>query len=149
VKTTYMAKSGDINRKWYVVDATGKPLGRLATLVATILRGKHKPTFTPHVDTGDHVVVVNAEKVVLTGRKPKQKIWHRHTMRPGGLKATPYGELLKDRPEKAIEIAVRGMLPHNRLGRSMLRKLRVYRGGVHPHEAQKPEVFRGFERGEV
>lgn len=144
-----MAKTGDITRKWYIIDATGKPLGRLATVVATLLRGKHKPTYTPHLDTGDHVIVINADKVVLTGKKATQKMWYRHSMYPGGLKVTPYGKLIKERPEKAIELAVKGMLPHNRLGRSMGNKLKVYSGNAHPHAAQKPEVFQGFDRGEV
>ena len=141
MRTTYMAKTKEIPRRWYVVDATGKPLGRLAARVALVLRGKHKPTFTPHVDTGDHVIVVNAEKVLLTGNKPQQKMWYRHSNYPGGLKATPYEKLLAENPEKAIEMAVKGMLPHNRLGRQMAKKLKVYRGSTHPHEAQTPEAW--------
>jgi len=144
-----MAKTEDIARKWYVIDATGKPLGRLATLTATLLRGKHKPTYTPHLDTGDHVIIINAGQVVLTGKKAVQKMWYRHSGRPGGLKAIPYGELLKERPEKAVELAVKGMLPHNRLGRDMVKKLKVYAGSAHPHEAQRPEAFRGFDREEI
>lgn len=139
MRTTYMAKPQDIQRKWYVVDATGKPLGRLASRVASILRGKHKPIYTPHLDTGDFVIVVNAEKVVLTGDKKQKKIWYHHTMYPGGLKAIPYGKLLATKPEKVIEMAVKGMLQHNRLGRKMGKKLKVYRGPDHPHAAQKPE----------
>jgi len=144
-----MAKAGDITRKWYVIDAAGRPLGRLATLAATLLRGKHKPTYTPHLDTGDHVIIINAGQVVLTGKKAVQKMWYRHSMYPGGLKATPYGQLLKERPEKAIELAVKGMLPHNRLGRDMVKKLKVYAGSAHPHEAQRPEAFHGFDREEI
>lgn len=136
---TYTARPKDINRKWYVVDAAGKPLGRLAVQVANILRGKNKPTFTPHMDTGDHVIIINAEKVVLTGRsKPEQPIYH-HTMYPGGLKATTYGTMLAKTPEKLITRVVKGMLPHNTLGTNMLKKLKVYTGSEHPHEAQMPE----------
>lgn len=140
---TFMAREKDIERKWYVVDAAGKTLGRLAAEVARILRGKHKPVFTPHVDTGDHVIVVNAEKVVLTGKKPQQKIWYRHSGYPGGLKATNYATLLKTKPEEVVKKAIVGMLPHNRLGARMAKKLRVYRGPDHPHVAQKPEVWQG------
>lgn len=136
---TYTAKPQDIIRKWYIVDATGKSLGRLASQVAKILRGKHKPIFTPHVDTGDHVIIINAEKVELTGRnKPDQKI-HWHTQYPGGLRSTTYGKMLALTPEKLIMRAVKGMLPHNTLGANMLKKLRVYKGSEHPHEAQQPE----------
>jgi len=138
MRSTYMAKQGEVARKWYVLDATDKPLGRLATEAARLLRGKHKPIFTPHLDTGDHVVVINAEKVVLTGRKPAQKKWYRHSMYPGGLKTVEYGKLLSERPEKAVELAIKGMLPHNRLGRKMFKKLRIYRGADHPHKAQVP-----------
>ncbi|KNZ69447.1 50S ribosomal protein L13 [Thermincola ferriacetica] len=138
---TYMAKAEDIQRKWYVIDAAGKPLGRLASEVARLLRGKHKPIFTPHVDTGDHVIVINAEKVELTGKKRSQKLYVRHTGYPGGLKTMNYETLLRTKPERAVEKAVKGMLPHNRLGRAMLKKLRVYRGSEHPHQAQKPEVW--------
>ncbi|MCL4425663.1 MAG: 50S ribosomal protein L13 [Firmicutes bacterium] len=142
MRTTFMAKPQDIQRKWFVVDATGKPLGRLASQVASILRGKHKPTYTPHLDTGDFVIVVNAEKVVLTGNKKETKIWYHHSMYPGGLKAIPYGKLLASKPEKVIELAVKGMLQHNRLGRKMGKKLKVYRGPEHPHAAQKPEELK-------
>lgn len=136
---TYTAKPNEITRKWYVVDATGKSLGRLASQVAKILRGKHKPIFTPHVDTGDHVVIINAEKVVLTGRsKPEEKIY-RHSQYPGGLKSTTYGKMLATKPERLVMRVVKGMLPHNTLGALMLKKLRVYRGSEHPHESQKPE----------
>ncbi len=141
MRTTYIAKPTEISRRWYLVDATEKPLGRLASRVAIILRGKHKPIFTPHTDTGDHVVVINAEKIVLTGKKLDQKFWYRHSNYPGGFKATPYRKLLAQNPEKVIEMAVRGMLPHNRLGRQIAKKLKVYRGPDHPHEAQQPEVW--------
>ncbi len=139
MKTTYLAKPSEITRKWYVVDAEGKALGRLAAQVAAILRGKHKPTFTPHLDTGDHVVVINAGKVRLTGRKATQEMAYRHSQYPGGLRAVPLGELLAKQPEKLVERAVRGMLPHNRLGREMFKKLKVYAGSDHPHAAQGPE----------
>jgi large subunit ribosomal protein L13 len=136
---TYTAKPKDIVRKWYVVDADGKSLGRLASQVAKILRGKHKPIFTPHVDTGDHVIIINADKVVLTGRnKPEAKIYW-HTQYPGGIRNTTYGKLLEVRPEALIMRVVKGMLPHNTLGANMLKKLRVYQGNEHPHEAQLPE----------
>jgi len=143
--TTFMSKPHEVVRKWYVVDATDRPLGRVATEVASILRGKHKPIFTPHVDTGDFVIVINAEKVVLTGNKLQQKHWHRHSGYPGGLKSTNYESLMAKKPEKAIELAVKGMLPHNSLGRAMYRKLKVYRNDNHPHQAQQPEIweFRG------
>nr|WP_193334248.1 50S ribosomal protein L13 [Halothermothrix orenii] len=134
-----MAKPHEVERQWYVVDATDKVLGRLATKIAEILRGKHKPTFTPHVDTGDYVIVVNADKVKLTGRKWEQKKYYRHSGYPGGLKEMSYEKLLQTKPELIIEKAVRGMLPHNRLGRKMIKKLKVYAGPDHPHEAQKPE----------
>lgn len=138
---TYMAKAEEVKRKWYVVDAAGKPLGRLASVVASILRGKHKPIYTPHVDTGDHVIVINAEKVVLTGKKLDQKVYRRHSGWPGGLKETKYKHLMEKSPEKAVELAVKRMLPHNSLGRAMFRKLKVYRGPEHQHQAQKPEVL--------
>lgn len=137
---TYMAKPAEVERKWYVIDASGKPLGRLASEVAAILRGKHKPIYTPHVDTGDYVIIINAEKVVLTGDKLNKKMYRHHSGYPGGLKEMSYRELLQKKPEKAIEIAVKGMLPHNRLGRKMFKKLKVYRGSEHPHQAQKPEI---------
>ena len=139
--TTYMAKPNEIKKNWYVIDAEGKPLGRVATEVARILRGKHKPIFTPHVDTGDFVIVINAEKVVLTGSKLQQKQYVRHSGYPGGLKTMPYERLLRKKPERAIEKAVKGMLPHNRLGRAQVRKLKVYRGHEHPHTAQQPEKW--------
>ena len=136
---TYMAKAEEIKRKWYIVDAEGKPLGRLASEVAKILRGKNKPDYTPHVDTGDHVIVLNAEKVVLTGKKLEQKIYRHHSLYPGGMKEVKYGQLMATRPEKAVELAVKGMLPHNTLGRAMYKKLKVYKGSEHEHTAQKPE----------
>jgi len=138
---SYMAKAGDVQRKWYVIDAEGKVLGRLASEVAKILRGKHKPIYTPHVDTGDFVIVINADKVVLTGKKLDQKMYRKHSLYPGGLKETPYRAIMANKPEKAIEEAVRGMLPHNSLGRKMFRKLKVYKGSEHEHQAQKPEVL--------
>ncbi|HHW30156.1 MAG TPA: 50S ribosomal protein L13 [Clostridiaceae bacterium] len=138
---TYVAKAEGIQRKWYVVDAEGKPLGRLASEVAKILRGKHKPEYTPHVDTGDHVIVLNAEKVILTGKKLDQKYHRYYTGYPGGLKEIKYRDFLKRRPERAIEIAVKGMLPKNSLGRAMFKKLKVYKGSEHKHQAQKPEIL--------
>ena len=138
---TYTAKPKDITRKWYVVDASGKSLGRLASQVAKILRGKNKPIFTPHMDTGDHVIIINAEKVVLTGRnKPLEKIYW-HTMYPGGIRSTTYGEVLAKNPERLITRVVKGMLPHNTLGALTLKKLKVYKGSEHPHEAQNPETL--------
>jgi len=139
--TTYMAKPQEVQRKWYILDATGKPLGRLASEAARLLRGKHKPIYTPHVDTGDHVIIINAEKVVLTGKKLDQKKWQRHSGYPGGLKSTDYRTLLQTKPELAVQLAVKGMLPHNRLGDKMLKKLRVYRGSQHPHQAKQPELW--------
>ncbi|RST71809.1 50S ribosomal protein L13 [Siminovitchia acidinfaciens] len=141
MRTTYMAKAGDINRKWYVVDAEGKTLGRLATEVATLLRGKHKPTYTPNVDTGDHVIIVNAAKIELTGNKLQDKMYYRHSGFVGGIKATNAAEMRAKRPEKMIELAVKGMLPKGPLGRQMYRKLNVYAGAEHPHQAQQPEVY--------
>lgn len=138
---TYMAKAQEIKRKWYIIDAADKTLGRLATEAAAILRGKHKPIFTPHVDTGDHVIVINAEKVHLTGKKLQTKQHIRHTRFPGGLKVMSYETLMQTKPEYAVEAAIRGMLPHNRLGDDMYRKLKVYRGPQHPHQAQQPEVW--------
>ena len=138
---SYIAKAQEVEKKWYVVDAAGKPLGRVASQVATILRGKHKPTFTPNVDCGDFVIVINAEKVVLTGKKLDQKFMRKHSLYPGGLKETPYREVLEKKPEFAFEEAVRRMLPKGVLGRQMLKKLKVVRGEEHNHEAQKPEVL--------
>lgn len=139
MKTTFMANVSNIERKWYVVDAEGKTVGRLAAEVAKVLRGKHKPTFTPHADTGDFVVVVNADKVVFTGKKLTQKTYFRHSGYPGGTTFTPAGKMLAARPERVLEMAVKGMLPKNRLGAKMYTKLNVYAGPNHPHEAQKPE----------
>lgn len=135
---TYAPKSRDIESRWYLIDADGAVLGRLASEVAKILRGKHKPIFAPHADTGDHVVVVNAKGVRLTGGKDEKKLAYRHSGYPGGLTATPYGRLMAKRPAFAVEKAVRGMLPKNRLGRAMVKKLQVYEGSEHPHAAQKP-----------
>ena len=136
---TYSPKASEITRKWYVVDAEDMVLGRLSTEVARILRGKHKPTFAPHMDMGDHVVVINAEKVVLTSNKADQKLVYRHSGYPGGLKSRTFAEALALKPEEGVRRAVRGMLPKNRLGRQMLTKLKVYAGPNHPHSAQMPE----------
>ena len=138
---TYSAKEGTVERKWLVVDAEDQILGRLASKVAHILRGKHKPIFTPHVDTGDHVIVINADKIRVTGNKPTQKFYHRYSGYPGGLKSVRYDELLKKHPDRVITLAVKRMLPKNRLARRTLKKLKVYAGGEHPHEAQKPEAL--------
>jgi len=138
---TYAAKETEIKRRWYVVDAKGQVLGRIATRIADILRGKHKPSYTPHVDTGDFVVVVNAEKVVLTGKKAEQKIYQRFSGYPGGLKEIKYADMLKKHPDRIIRLAVQRMIPRNKLARKMLRKLKVYCGPEHPHEAQQPEVL--------
>ncbi len=136
---TYSPKASEIQRAWYVVDADGLVLGRLATEVARVLRGKHKPTFTPHLDTGDHVVIVNADKVVLTAGKAERKIVQRHSGYPGGLKTETFARLLERRPEEAVRRTIRGMLPKTRLGRQMLTKLKVYAGPTHPHAAQQPQ----------
>jgi len=141
MRTTYMAKPNEVERKWYLVDAAGKTLGRLASEVAAILRGKHKPEYTPHVDTGDFVVVINADKVVLTGKKLTKKKYYRHSGYLGGLKVTTAGTMLKTRPERMIELAVKGMLPKNSLGRKQFKKLKVYAGSEHPHQAQQPVVW--------
>jgi len=141
MKTTFMANPATVERKWYVVDAEGKTLGRLAAEVAKVLRGKNKPTFTPHVDTGDHVIVLNADKVVLTGKKLAQKTYFRHSGYPGGTTFTTAGKMLETRPERVVEMAVKGMLPKNSLGRKMFTKLKVYAGAEHPHAAQMPEVL--------
>jgi large subunit ribosomal protein L13 len=138
---SYLAKKNEVERKWYVIDAAGKPLGRVASQVASILRGKNKPVFTPNVDTGDFVVIINAEKVVLTGKKLDQKMMRHHSLYPGGLKETPYREVMAKKPEFAFSEAVRRMLPSGPLGRDMLKKLKVFRGAEHTHEAQKPEVL--------
>ena len=141
MKTPFMANPNTIERKWYVVDAEGKTLGRLAAEVAKVLRGKHKPTFTPHVDTGDHVIVVNAEKIRVTGKKLEQKEYFRHSGVPGGSRFTKWSMMLEKQPERVVEMAVRGMLPKNKLGAQQYRKLNVYAGAEHPHAAQKPEVL--------
>ena len=141
--STYFPKGVDIlQRKWFVVDATGIPVGRLSTVVADVLSGKNKPTWTPFLDTGDHVIVINADKVVLTGRKLDQKFYRRHSGRPGGMKEVPARVMLATRPERAVEIAIKGMLPKNRLGRKMYTKLKVYSGATNNHEAQKPQPMR-------
>lgn len=139
---TYMAKAETVERKWYVVDATDIPLGRLASKVAAILRGKNKPTFTPNVDTGDFVIVINSDKVVLTGKKRDEKIYRYHTGYIGGLKEVSYKKLLAEKSDFAVYEAVKGMLPKNSLGRSMIKKLRVYKNGEHNHQAQKPEELK-------
>ena len=136
---TYMAKAEAIERKWYIVDAAGQPLGRVASKVAAILRGKHKPIFTPHVDTGDNVIVLNAAKVVLTGKKLDDKFYYRHSGYVGGLKSVSARDMLANKPEEMMKHAVKGMLPHNVLGRKMIKKLRVYAGAEHDHAAQMPE----------
>jgi large subunit ribosomal protein L13 len=136
---THSTKASEIERTWYVVDAEGLTLGRMATEVARLLRGKHKTTFSPHLDTGDHVIIVNADKVVLTSNKAEAKMVYRHSGYPGGIKSTTYAKLLDEKPAEAVRRSVRGMLPKNRLGRQMLRKLKVYAGPDHPHAAQQPE----------
>jgi len=138
---TYSAKPAEVTRAWYVVDAANKPLGRIASDIARVLRGKHKPTFTPHVDTGDFVVVVNAEKVALTGNKLAAKSYYRHSGHPGGIRSRTLGSMLEHKPTYPIEHAVKGMLPKNSLGRQMLSKLKVYAGAEHPHVAQQPTVL--------
>ncbi|MCU0581699.1 MAG: 50S ribosomal protein L13 [Syntrophales bacterium] len=139
--TTYNAKKEEIQRDWFLVDAEGQVLGRLATQIAARLRGKHKPVYTPHVDTGDFIIVVNAGKVVLTGNKLKDKIYYHHTGYPGGIKSVSAGKLLQEKPEEVLRKAVRGMLPKNTLGRAMLKKLKIYAGGEHEHAAQCPKVI--------
>jgi large subunit ribosomal protein L13 len=138
---TYNAKKEDVDRQWYVIDATGMILGRLASEVARRLRGKHKPIYTPYVDTGDFIIIVNAEKVALTGKKLTDKVYYHHSGYPGGIKAITAGKLLKEKPERLLRYAVRGMLPKNTLGRAMLKKLKIYTGGAHRHEAQCPHVL--------
>ena len=139
--STYMAKAGAVTRKWYILDAAGKPLGRVAAQAAVLLRGKHKPEFTPHVDCGDHVIIINCGKAVLTGNKLEQKKWYRHTGWIGGLKEVKYASLMASRPEKAMSLAVNGMLPNNTIGRAAGTRLRVYGGAQHEHAAQKPEAY--------
>lgn len=141
MRTTYMAKPAEIERKWYVVDAEGQILGRLASEVASLLRGKHKPIYTPHADTGDHVIIINAEKIRLTGKKLTDKMYRHHSGHPGGLKERSAQEMRNTRPEKMLELTIKGMLPHNSLGRQMSKKLHVYAGGEHRHQAQKPETY--------
>ncbi|HLS35570.1 MAG TPA: 50S ribosomal protein L13 [Bacillota bacterium] len=138
---TFMANENNIERKWLLVDAEGKRLGRLASEVATILRGKHKPTYTPHVDTGDYVVVINADKIEFSGKKLTDKLYYRHSNYPGGLKVRNAAEMMDKFPERVVEIAVEGMLPKNKLGRKMIKKLHVYKGPEHKHEAQQPEEY--------
>lgn len=143
--TTTLQPVGEIERDWYIVDADGQTLGRLATRIATILRGKHKPTFAPHMDVGDFVVVVNAEKVVLTGRKLDQKLYHRYSGYMGGLRSTTAREVLEGQhPERALQHAVKGMLPKNRLARQVISKLKIYKGAEHPHSAQQPQPFPAY-----
>ena len=141
MRTTFMAKGHEVERKWLVVDAEGQTLGRLASEVASILRGKHKPTFTPHVDTGDHVIIINAEKIHLTGKKLTDKIYYRHTQYTGGLKQRTALEMRTKYPTRMLELAIKGMLPKNSLGRQMFRKLHVYAGPEHNHQAQTPENY--------
>jgi large subunit ribosomal protein L13 len=138
---TFSAKPQDIERKWFVVDAQGQTLGRLATRIATVLRGKHKPIYTPHMDCGDYVIVVNADKIHVTGQKLEQKTYYRHSGYPGGLRQVSLRRQLQVHPDRVIEAAVRGMLPHNRLGRKMFKKLKIYAGPTHPHEAQQPTAL--------
>lgn len=138
---TFMPKADTVERKWFVVDAAGQTLGRLSSEIAKVLSGKNKPIYTPHVDTGDHVIVINAEQVVLTGKKLDQKLYRYHTGHPGGLREIKYKEMMAKKPEEVVMHAVKGMLPKNKLGRQMLKKLRVYRGSEHNHTAQKPEVL--------
>ncbi len=136
--STYMPKAGQVDRKWYVIDAAGKPLGRVAAQAAVLLRGKHKPTFTPHVDCGDHVIIINCAKAVLTGKKLEQKHYYRHTGYIGHLKDVRYDTLMEQKPEKAMELAVKGMIPHNSIGRDAMKRLRLFAGCEHKHAAQQP-----------
>ena len=138
---TFSAKSHEVTRDWYIVDATGKVLGHVATEIARRLRGKHKPEFTPHVDTGDYIVVVNAEKLRVTGNKAKDKLYHRHTTYPGGIRTTNFEKLQAKRPERVLELAVKGMLPKGPLGYAMIKKMKVYAGAEHPHSAQQPQTL--------
>src|SRR5690606_31376482 len=141
IMKTFSAKPHEVNRDWYVVDASDKVLGRLASLIAHRLRGKHKPEFTPHVDTGDYIVVVNVERIRVTGRKAQQKMYHRHTGYPGGIKSLSYEKLMEKAPDRALALAVKGMLPRGPLGRAMYRKLKIYAGDTHPHAAQQPRAL--------
>lgn len=142
---TYSAKPREVEAKWYLIDAEGQVLGRLASLIANILRGKLKPNYTPHIDTGDFLIVINADKIKVTGSKETQKIYHHHTGYPGGLRSISYRDLMQKHPTKALREAVRGMLPHNTLGAEQLNKLKLYAGSEHPHEAQKPIVYKELE----
>jgi len=144
---TYMANAQTVERVWYVVDAKDMPLGRVASQVATVLRGKHKPTFTPHVDTGDFVIVLNSDKVILTGKKPEQKMYWRHTGHMGGLKEVPYKKYMAEKSDEAVTKAIKGMLPKNALGRAMAKKLRVYKGDTHEHQAQQPIEYKLDTKG--
>ena len=139
--STTMPKAAEINRKWFVLDAANKPLGHTAAAAATLLRGKHKPTFAPNVDCGDHVIILNAEKAILTGKKLEQKTYYHHSGWVGGLKATKYSKLMAENPEKAMMLAVKGMLPDTTIGREALTRVRIYKGDQHNHQAQKPEVY--------
>ncbi|MDD3765651.1 MAG: 50S ribosomal protein L13 [Eubacteriales bacterium] len=139
--STFIAKANELERQWYIIDAAGKPLGRVASVAASILRGKHKPTYTPNVDCGDYVIIINSDKAVLTGKKLDQKVWYRHSGYPGGLKATKYRTLMATRSDKAMELAVWGMLPHNSLGRAAMRKVRIYKDDNHNHQAQNPQAW--------
>ena len=139
--TTYSAKSNDIKRQWYIIDASGKSLGRVAAEAAKLLRGKHKPTFTPNIDTGDHVIILNVKDAILTGKKLDQKVYRHHTGYIGNMKETSARVMMENNPEKAMMLAIKGMLPHNRLGRQMINKVRIYSGSEHENQAQKPEVW--------
>ena len=141
MRTTYLAKSGEVERKWYVVDATDVPLGRLSSAVATILRGKNKATYTPHVDTGDYVIIINAGKIQFTGNKAQDKVYYRHSNHPGGIKSISAGELKEKNPVRLLETSIKGMLPNNKLGEKQGKKLFVYAGAEHPHAAQQPENY--------
>jgi large subunit ribosomal protein L13 len=138
---TYSAKTDEVQKEWYIVDADGQTVGRLAVQIANVLRGKHKPTYTPHIDSGDHVIVINAEKVVVSGKKYEEKLYRHHTGFIGGLKTFTFKQMMERKPERIMEIAVGGMLPHNRLGRQQIKKLHVYVGTEHPHHAQQPKSF--------
>ena len=138
---TYSAKTDEVQKEWYIVDADGQTVGRLAVQIANVLRGKHKPTYTPHIDSGDHVIVINAEKVVISGKKYEEKLYRHHTGYIGGLKTFTFKQMMERKPERIMEIAVGGMLPHNRLGRQQIKKLHVYVGAEHPHQAQQPQPF--------
>jgi len=145
---TYMANAQTVNRVWFVADASNMPLGRLASQVAYVLKGKHKPTYTPHVDTGDFVIVINSDKAVLTGKKLEQKLYRRHTQHMGGLKEVPYKKFMAEKSDEAIYKAIKGMLPKNAMGRAMLKKLRVYKGETHEHQAQKPQELKLTKKNE-